>query len=74
MMELLVVILFCWLFFKAIGLAFRMAWGTAKILASVLFTVAVPLLILCLAFAGGVFLLLPLALIGIAFGVLKACT
>jgi len=74
MMELLVVILFCWLFFKAIGLAFRMAWGTAKILASVLFTVAVPLLILCLVFAGGVFLLLPLALIGIAFGVLKACT
>ena len=73
MMELLVVILFCWLFFKAIGLAFRMAWGTAKILASVLFTVAVPLLILCLVFAGGVFLLLPLALIGIAFGVLKAC-
>lgn len=74
MMELLAVILFCWLFFKAIGLAFRMAWGTAKILASVLFTVAVPLLILCLVFAGGVFLLLPLALIGIAFGVLKACT
>lgn len=74
MMELLVVIMFCWLFFKAIGLAFRMAWGTAKILASVLFTVAVPLLILCLVFAGGVFLLLPLALIGIAFGVLKACT
>ena len=73
MIELLVVILFCWLFFKAIGLAFRMAWGTAKILASVLFTVAVPLLILCLVFAGGVFLLLPLALIGIAFGVLKAC-
>lgn len=73
MMELLTVILFCWLFFKAIGLAFRMAWGTAKILASVLFAVAVPLLVLCLIFAGGVFLLLPLALIGIAFGVLKAC-
>jgi hypothetical protein len=73
MMELLTVILFCWLFFKAMGLAFRMAWGTAKILASVLFAVAVPLLVLCLIFAGGVFLLLPLALIGIAFGVLKAC-
>ena len=73
MMELLTVILFCWLFFKAMGLAFRMAWGTAKILASVLFAVAVPLLVLCLIFAGGVFLLLPRALIGIAFGVLKAC-
>ena len=73
MTELLIVILFCWLFFKAMGLAFRMARGTAKIIASVLFAVAVPLLVLCLVFAGGVFLLLPLALIGIAFGVLKAC-
>ena len=73
MMELVVLIVFCWLFFKAVGLAFRMAWGTAKIIASVLFAVAVPLLVLCLIFAGGVFLLMPLALIGIAFGVVKAC-
>ena len=73
MMELLVLILFCWLFFKAVGLAFRMAWGAAKIIASLLFALAVPLLILCLVFAGGVFLLLPLALVGIAFGLLKAC-
>lgn len=73
MMELLAVIVFCWLFFKAVGLAFRMAWGTAKILASVLFAIAVPMLILCLVFAGGLLLLLPLALIGIAFGVLRAC-
>lgn len=73
MMELLAVVLFCWLFFKAMGLVFRMAWGTAKIIASLLFTIAVPLMILCLIFAGGVFLLLPLALVGIAFGVLKAC-
>lgn len=73
MMELLIVVLFCWLFFKAVGLAFRMAWGTAKILASVLFGLAVPLLVLCLLFAGGIFLLLPLALVGIAFGILRAC-
>lgn len=73
MLEFLIVILFCWLFFKAAGLAFRVAWGTAKILASVLFTIAVPLLVICLVFAGGIALLLPLALIGIAFGVLKAC-
>ncbi len=73
MFEILLVVLFCWLLFKAFGLAFRMAWGTARILASILFTVAVPLLILCLVFAGGIFLLLPLALVGAAFGVLKAC-
>ena len=73
MMELLLVILFCWLFFKAVGLAFRMAWGTAKIIASLLFVIAVPLLVLCLVFAGGLVLLLPLALMGIAFGLVKAC-
>lgn len=72
-MEFFVVVLFFWLFYKAAGLAFRMAWGTAKILASVLFAVAVPLLILCLLFAGGIVLLLPLALVGIAFGLVKAC-
>lgn len=72
MLEILTVILFCWLFFKALGLAFRVAWGTTKILASLLFTVAVPMLVVCLLFAGGIALLLPLALVGIAFGLLKA--
>lgn len=73
MLDLLVIILFCWLFFKAIGLLFRMAWGTAKVIASLLLTIAVPLLVVCLVFAGGIALLLPLALIGLAFGLLKAC-
>ena len=72
MLELLTVALFCWLFFKALGLAFRVAWGTTKILAALLFTVAVPMLVVCLLFAGGIALLLPLALVGIAFGLLKA--
>ena len=71
MLEILTVILFCWLFFKALGLAFRAAWGAAKIIAALLFTVAVPMLVLCLMFAGGIALLLPLALVGIAFGLLK---
>lgn len=73
MLEILVTIAFCWLFFKAVGLALRMAWGTAKIIASVLFAIAVPLLFVCLAFTGGILILLPLALVGLAFGVLKAC-
>lgn len=72
-MEILLVIAFCWLFFKALGLAFRMAWGTTKVIASVLFGIAVPLLVVCLMFLGGIALLLPLALVGIAFGLLKAC-
>ena len=72
MLDLLVVILFCWLFFKALGLASKVAWGSAKIIASLLFAVAVPMLVLCLIFAGGLLLLVPLALLGIAFGLLKA--
>ena len=73
MLDILLVVLFIWLFFKAVGLAFKVAWGTAKIIASVLFAAAVPLLGLCLVFAGGVLLLIPIAMIGIAFALLKAC-
>ena len=72
MLEILTIILFCWLFFKAMGLAFRVAWGTAKMIASVLFVLAVPMLVISLLFAGGILLLVPLALIGLAFGLLKA--
>ena len=72
MLEILSVLLFCWLFFKALGLAFRVAWGTTKIIASVLFALAVPMLFVCLLFVGGVALLLPLVLVGLAFGLLKA--
>jgi len=73
MLELILTALFCWLFFKALGLAFRVAWGTTKIVASLLFAVALPLVGLCLAFAGGLMLLLPIALIAVALGLLKAC-
>ena len=72
MLEILTIVLFCWLFFKALGLAFRVAWGTAKIVASLLFALAVPMLVVCLLFAGGIALLLPLALVGLGFGLLKA--
>lgn len=72
MLEILTVILFCWIFFKAMGLAFRVAWGTAKVIASLLFAMAVPMLVLGLVFAGGALLFLPLVLVGIAFGLLKA--
>lgn len=72
-MELLVSILFFWLFFKAVGLTFRIAWGVTKIIVSVLFAVALPLLIGCLLFAGGVVILVPVALVAVAFCILRAC-
>lgn len=73
MLDLIVAILFFWLFFKAIRLALKMTWGITKIIASLLFTVALPLLIICLLFAGGAVILIPLGLVALAFGLLKAC-
>ena len=73
MFELLIFIAFVWLLFKGIGLAFKLTWGVAKIAASILMGLAMPALILCLVFAGGIVLIVPLALMGIAVGILKVC-
>ena len=48
MFELLVLVLFCWIFFGSIRLMFKVAWGLAKILAVILFIMALPSLIGCL--------------------------
>ena len=71
-MELLLVILCFWLFFKCIGLAFKVAWGAAKLIASLLLIAAIPMLVCCLLFTGGMLLLVPLGLLCVAFGLLKA--
>ena len=73
MFELLVGIAFVWLMIKSIGLAVRLAWGLAKIVASILMVLALPLLIVCFVFFGGIMLLLPVILLCVAFGILKAC-
>lgn len=73
MVELLVLILFCWIFFGSIRLMFKVAWGLAKVLAVVLLIMALPSLIGCLLYASGVILLLPVLLIAISWGLLKAC-
>ena len=73
MFEFLVTIAFIWLFIKVIGLTFKVTWGLAKIVAVILFVIALPTLIGCLLLAGGVALLIPIALVGAAFGILKAC-
>ena len=72
MMELLMIVLFCWLFWKVLGLAFRAAWGMTKIIAWLLFVLAIPLLIGCLLFAGGLLLLIPVAMVALAGVLLKA--
>ena len=73
MFELLTIVVFAWLLAKAIGLAFKLTWGMAKIIASILMVLALPLLIVCLLFVGGAILIVPVAMIGIAAGIMKSC-
>ena len=73
MIEILISILAIWLLVKAIGLAFKITWGAAKIVATILMVLAIPIFIVCLIFVGGFFLLIPVALIAGAIGLLKFC-
>ena len=73
MFTLLAVLVFLWLAVKVVGLALKLTWGTAKILASILFAVALTLLIGGVLFAGGILLVVPVILIGAALGILKWC-
>lgn len=73
MFELFILIAFVCLFVKTIGLAFKVTWGLAKVVAMFLFVLALPTLVGCFLVAGGVLLLIPIALVGTACGILKAC-
>ena len=73
MFELLTIVVFVWLLIKTIGLAFKLTWSMAKIAASILMVLALPLLIVCLLFVGGAILIIPVAMIGIAAGIMKSC-
>lgn len=73
MFELLTLFVFGWLLIKTIGLTLRLTWGIAKIAAGILIGLAFPVLIICFVFAGGIALLLPIAMIGIAAAIVKAC-
>lgn len=73
MFELLTFVLFVWLFVKCLGLAFRLTWSAAKLMAGCLVFLALPVLVLCFLFAGGLMLLLPCLLLAGAWALLKAC-
>ncbi|MGN0999461.1 MAG: hypothetical protein ACI4PO_07910 [Faecousia sp.] len=72
MFEILCTILFVWLLIKVFGLVFKVAWSLTKVLATILFVMALPALIVCFIFAGGILLLLPVGLLGLAFALLSA--
>ena len=73
MFTFLIVILICWLSYKTLGLLLSLTWGMAKIIGTVLLILAAPALVLCLLFAGGMLILLPLGLVVGAFMLGKAC-
>ena len=72
MFELLVIAVFCLMFGKVLKLAFHITWGMAKIAAFVLCVLACPALILCLLFASGFVLVVPVLLVVGAYSMLKA--
>lgn len=74
MFELFVLFVFFWLLFKAVGLGLKLTWGAAKIIATILIALAVPLVFVCLLFVGGIALLVPVVIVAAAIGILKACT
>ena len=73
MLKLLTVIVFIWLLFKTIGLTFKLTWGAAKIISSILMALALPLLIVGLLFVGGIVLIIPIIMVCIAAGITKLC-
>ena len=73
MFKLIVLLVFIWLLAGVIRLTVKVAWGAAKVVATILMVLALPVLGLGLLFAGGSVLLLPVCLIAGAFCLLKAC-
>lgn len=73
MISLAALFLFGWFFFKSVGLAFRVAWCAAKVVAAVLFVMALPLMVVGLLIGSIIKLALPLLLIAAAFYLLKSC-
>lgn len=73
MLEILTVAVFLWLMAKSVGFMMKLTWGLAKVVAAILMVLALPSLIICLVFASGLALLLPILLVAIAACLLKVC-
>lgn len=72
MLELILIGVFALLFGKALGLALKLTWGIAKLAVGLVMGLAVPVLVISVLFAGGLALLVPLAMVGLVFFLLKA--
>ena len=71
MLDILLTVLFISLFIWAVKLLFKLTWGIAKVIAVILLIIALPTLIGGLMVAGGLVLLIPVALLIGAIGIIK---
>ena len=71
MLDILLTVLFISLFIWTIKLMFKLTWSVAKIVAVILMIIALPTLIGGLMVAGGLILLIPVALLIGAIGIIK---
>lgn len=71
MLDILLTVLFISLFIWTIKLIFKLTWGIAKVIAIILMIIALPTLIGGLMVAGGLILLMPIALVIGAIGIIK---
>lgn len=71
MLDILLTVLFISLFIWTIKLMFKLTWDVAKIIAVILMIIALPTLIGGLMVAGGLVLLIPVALLIGAIGIIK---
>lgn len=72
MLELILIGVFALLFGKALGLVLKLTWGAAKLVVGLVMGLAVPVLVVSVLFAGGLALLVPVAMVGLVFFLLKA--
>lgn len=71
MLDILLTVLFISLFIWTIKLMFKLTWCVAKIIAVILMIIALPTLIGGLMVSGGLVLLIPVALLIGAIGIIK---
>ena len=71
MFTLFVIFVFGWLFFQVGGAGVSPDLGTGKIVATLLFVVALPLLVVFAVLGALLPLLVPVALVAAAYGILK---
>lgn len=71
MLDFLLTVLFICLFSWTIKLLFKLTWGVAKIIAVILLIASLPTLIGILMVADGLVLLIPVALLIGAIGIIK---